>query len=251
MYVRPVVAARELGISTATLRSYAKQGCINFITTAGGQRRYDIQTCSGPNKTRNKGHDNILRYNQQQQQKKTSPTGAIYARVSSHKQKDDLQRQIQALQAEFPDYQVFQDICSGLKYKRKGLSRLLEQVQAGTIQEVVVAHKDRLARFATEIIEWVITRAGGTLRILNHDKLSPEQELTEDLMAIVHVFSCRLNGKRKYRSTQQTGENTTIKSLQGDNSAGEGSVETGFRSAKKTKRQTMSIDPITVETTTA
>jgi predicted site-specific integrase-resolvase len=59
-----------------------------------------------------------------------------------------------------------------------------------------VAHKDRLARFATELIEWVIHQAGGNLIIQDSSCKSNEQELTEDLMAIVHVFSCRLNGRR-------------------------------------------------------
>ena len=120
--------------------------------------------------------------------------GAIYARVSSKKQEDDLERQIKSLQEVYPGYLVYRDICSGLNYKRKGLTRLLEHVQSGAIKTVVVAHKDRLARFATEIIEWIIN--GGRLIIQSSDNKCPEQELTEDLMAIVHVFSCMLNGKR-------------------------------------------------------
>jgi len=69
-------------------------------------------------------------------------------------------------------------------------------VQSGSIKTVVVAHKDRLARFASELIEWIIHQAGGKLIIQDSGSKPSEQELTEDLMAIVHVFSCRLNGKR-------------------------------------------------------
>ena len=121
--------------------------------------------------------------------------GGIYCRVSSWKQKEDLQRQIDTLQDQFPNHTVFHDICSGLKYKRHGLTRLLEQVQGGLVNEVVVAHKDRLARFGTELIEWILKRV--FLVVLDQATLSPAEEVTQDLMAIVYVFSCRLNGKKK------------------------------------------------------
>jgi hypothetical protein len=73
----------------------------------------------------------------------TQTAGAIYCRVSSSKQKDDLERQIEAMCKEFPLHKVYKDIGSGLNYRRKGLSRLLEHVQARMVKEVVVAHRDR------------------------------------------------------------------------------------------------------------
>jgi hypothetical protein len=75
--------------------------------------------------------------------------------------------------------------------------------------EVVVAHKDRLARFGTELIEWILKQAGATLVVLDKATLSPTEEVTQDLMAIVHVFSCRLNGKRKYKSFLKKSERLT------------------------------------------
>jgi len=140
--------------------------------------------------------------------------GGIYCRVSSWKQKEDLQRQIDTLQDQFPNHTVFHDICSGLKYKRHGLTRLLEQVQGGLVNEVVVAHKDRLARFGTELIEWILKRAGARLVVLDQATLSPAEEVTQDLMAIVHVFSCRLNGKRRYTGPQSSGTKRKIGGLQ-------------------------------------
>ena len=198
-YVPPAVAASLLGVSTSTLRQYVTAHGLGFIKTPGGQKRYDISDIM-----RVKGGE----YRQPAVclsnlahgfagPKATSETkGAIYARVSSEKQEDDLERQITSLQEVYPGYLVYRDICSGLNYKRKGLTRLLEHVQSGAIKTVVVAHKDRLARFATEVIEWIINQAGGRLIVQSSDNKCPEQELTEDLMAIVHVFSCRLNGKR-------------------------------------------------------
>ena len=119
------------------------------------------------------------------------------------------------MQEKYPNYKIFKDVCSGLKYKRKGLQRLLEQVQEGLINKVVVAHRDRLARFATELICWVVKQAGGTIVFLDDDHGSPEQELTEDLMAIVHVFSCRLNGKRRYQNTNSSRKKSSKRAKQG------------------------------------
>jgi putative resolvase len=93
--------------------------------------------------------------------------GAIYCRVSSRTQKDDLDRQIKTMQTHFPQYKIYKDIASGLNYKRKGLTRLLEHIQEGLVDKVVVAHRDRLARFGVELFEWSINRAGATLVFLD------------------------------------------------------------------------------------
>ena len=133
--------AHELGVSISTIRNWARTGTIAFKTTPGGHHRYDINRS-----TRKPQSYNLPRTTTSTAETKEPVNGAIYCRVSSGKQKEDLQRQIDTLHEEYPTYQEFSDICSGLQYKRKGLSRLLECVQAGTIKEVVVAHKDRLAR---------------------------------------------------------------------------------------------------------
>ena len=236
-------AAFALGVTPTTIRTWADKGKIDFIRTAGGQRRYDLSsydtTAAPANLVANFG-------NSRPTKKEPTGGGAIYARVSSRKQVDDLERQIQALKADHPDYTVYKDVCSGLKYRRPGLKRLLEHVQGGVIKNVVVAHKDRLARFATELIEWIITQAGGTLKFLDQKTRSHEQELTEDLMAIVHVFSCRLNGKRKYQPRKKRAEEGD----QGHQEVGthrrgdEGQTE-GSRRRKKSKSSgtTLSLDP--------
>jgi putative resolvase len=215
-------AALKLGVSTSTLRGWAKNEKISFRTTAGGQRRFDVTSvqCHKPaNQISNLSpvSSNCETGTATGDTKQKTPAtrgGAIYCRVSSAKQKDDLQRQIDQLRETYASHTIFTDICSGLKYKRKGLSRLLERVQAGEFSEVVVAHKDRLARFGTELIEWVLNQAGTSLVILDRNQLSHSEELTQDLMAIVHVFSCRLNGKRRYKSKHEA-ENGTPCGVQG------------------------------------
>ena len=190
--------ARELGVSISTIRNWARAGTIAFKTTPGGHHRYDINSVQ--QSTRKPQSYNLPRTTKSTSQTKEPVNGAIYCHVSSAKQKEDLQRQIDTLREQYPTYQEFSDICSGLQYKRKGLSRLLECVQAGTIKEVVVAHKDRLARFGTELIEWLLKQAGTTLIVLDKATLSPTEEVTQDLMAIVHIKSCRLNGQRRYKA---------------------------------------------------
>jgi predicted site-specific integrase-resolvase len=76
----------------------------------------------------------------------------------------------------------------------------LERVRKGDVGFIVVAHKDRLARFGFDLISWLCEQDGTKIVVLNQDGLSPERELVEDILAIVHVFSCRLYGLRKYKS---------------------------------------------------
>jgi predicted site-specific integrase-resolvase len=123
-----------------------------------------------------------------------------YARVSSHKQKDDLERQVEWLKQRNPGSEIVIDIGSGLNFRRKGLRSLLERSLRGEQLTIVVAHSDRLARFGIELIRWVVERNGGKIVVLGKSaKGSPADELTQDLLAILAVFSARMHGLRKYR----------------------------------------------------
>jgi len=128
------------------------------------------------------------------------PTSSIicYCRVSSGKQKDDLERQIKYLKEKYPKAEIVKDIGSGLNFKRKGLTSVLDRAMCGEVITLVVAYKDRLARFGVDLIRQVIEKFGGKLVVLNEVTLSPEAELVDDVCAIVHSFSCRLHGLRAY-----------------------------------------------------
>ncbi|NJM60966.1 MAG: IS607 family transposase [Oscillatoriales cyanobacterium RU_3_3] len=123
----------------------------------------------------------------------------LYARVSSRNQKADLLRQVEFLVARYPGCEIIQDIGSGLNFKRKGLIALLERIYTGDIGMVVVASKDRLCRFGFDLISWFAQRGGCKILVLNNSTLSPEREMVEDMLAIIHVFSCRLYSRRKYK----------------------------------------------------
>ena len=104
------------------------------------------------------------------------------------------------MQHRFPSHQIIRDIGSGINFKRKGLLQILDLAYRGALEEVVVAHRDRLCRFAFDLVEWLLRERGVRLVVLDPtDASSPSAELADDLLAIVQVFSCRVNGRRKYR----------------------------------------------------
>ena len=124
----------------------------------------------------------------------------LYARFSSRGQKANLDRQIAKLLELYPSAELITDIASGLHFKRKRLRSLLETVRAGNIGSIIVANKDRLARFGFELIEWLCQLDGTKIVVLGEDNLSPKREIVEDILAIVHVFSCQLYGLREYKT---------------------------------------------------
>lgn len=178
MLVPTRVAAEALGIHANTLRKWADEGRIPYEKTPFGQRRFDLGKilCADSGKR----------------------AKVCYCRVSSPKQRDDLNRQIKQLHEVFPDHEIIQDIGSGLNFKRKGFTTLLERVLSGDVSEVVVAHKDRLCRFGFDLVEWIVQKNGGRIVVRNDTSVSPQQELISDVLSILHVFSCRIHGLRKY-----------------------------------------------------
>jgi hypothetical protein len=104
------------------------------------------------------------------------------------------------MRSKYPNAEIVKDIGSGINFKRKGLLSILERSISGAIITLVVAYRDRLARFGSGIIEFILNRNGGKIVVLNEVSLSPEEELTKDLLTILHVFSCRLHGLKKYKA---------------------------------------------------
>ena len=94
---------------------------------------------------------------------------------------------------------MIEEIGGGLNYTRPKFLQLMTMIEKREVARVVIAHKDRLVRFGWEYFENMIRTHGGELIIANAKSLSPQQELVEDLMAVIHSFSCRLYGLRKYK----------------------------------------------------
>lgn len=181
-------AADILGISQQSLRKFAGDGSIDVIKTPGGQRRYNVTS--------------FLRSQHPTTTKKTKKF--IYCRVSSNGQKPHLDHQIRFLRDKFPEHELVTDVASGLNWKRPGLKRILELSMHGIVEEVVVAHRDRIARFGVELVEWILQRNGARLVVLDEKVGSKEEELVNDLISIVHVFSARAYGSRSYSKKKKT-----------------------------------------------
>ena len=129
---------------------------------------------------------------------------AVYCRVSSRGQQDDLQRQVQAMETYCLNAGVAVDewlteIGGGLNFKRKVFLDLMERIENREVARLLIAHKDRLTRFGFDWFEHFARQHGCTITVVNQESLSPQEEMVEDLMAVVHAFSCRLYGLRSYK----------------------------------------------------
>lgn len=177
-------AVKMYGVSSQLLRRWDNEGLLKSFRTPGNVRFFD--RCD---------LEKMLGVNRVDVKKKSY----IYCRVSSDKQKEDLVRQEKYLRTLYPTYDVITDIGSGINFKRKGLQTILDRAIKGLVGELVVAYKDRLARFGFELIEYIIQKGGGRIKVLDQEEhRSTEQELADDLLSIIHIFNCRQMGKRRY-----------------------------------------------------
>ena len=179
-FVKPNEAANTLGVCLRTLRRWEADGKINTIKTPSGQRRYDIE-----------------KFIKEESENGGRRATVIYARVSTRPQKSDLDRQVERLSMLYPSAEVIKEVGGGLNLRRKGLVCLLGRVLQGNIGTIVVAHKDRLARFGFDLIEWLCEQLDCKIVVLNQVSLSPHQEQVQDIVAILHSFSSRLYSIRR------------------------------------------------------
>lgn len=127
-----------------------------------------------------------------------------YCRVSSNKQKDDLERQIENMKmyltAQGKPYEIITDIGSGLNYNNKGLKDLIQRITQNKVEKIVVLYKDRLLRFGFELVEYIASLHDCNIEIIDNTEKTEQQELGEDLVQIITVFSCKLQGKRSNKA---------------------------------------------------
>lgn len=203
-YVNPKIALQKYGVSPRTLQRWADSGKIRHIRTELGHRRFwiDDQLVQKTKET----SSSI----KQIQPPKEEKLKIAYCRVSSGKQKDDLERQSKYLSDKYPEHRIVTDVGSGLNFKRRGLLSILGLVSRGGVQEIVVASKDRLCRFAFDLIAWMCDQNDVKLVVLDQSDKSPNEEFTEDILAIMQVFSCRWNGKRRYNKRAKSAKSADI-----------------------------------------
>jgi predicted site-specific integrase-resolvase len=189
-FVKISEAAKVFGCCHRTISRWKDNGKINFKQKPSGHFLYEIPS--------------ELNTSQNQQKIKV-----IYVRVSSPKQKDDLERQKQFLQVRFPNHKVINDIGSGLNFKRRGLLQLLQLVIKTNVEEIVISSKDRLCRFGFELIEWLCEQHNTKLVVFQSNQESEEQQFVNDVLSIIQIYTCKWNGKRRY-TTQSKKNKITI-----------------------------------------
>jgi putative resolvase len=170
-------------VSVDTIRRWERDGKIQSVRTDGNHRRYRLA-------------DFV----------ETKPGRTIaYARVSSHDQKADLDRQDAVLsgycQSQNWDFEVIRDLGSGLNYKKKGLTKLIDLLLSGDVARLVITNKDRLLRFGSELIFSICERFAVEVIILNKkEDATFEEDLASDVLEIITVFSARLYGSRSHKN---------------------------------------------------
>ena len=177
-----------IGKSVITLQKWDRKGILKAHRSPTNRRYYT--------------HDQYLTYRGLVAQEQ----GLIvaYVRVSGVAQKPDLANQRKALEVYCHQHTIkidewMQDIGSGLNYKRKQFNQLMEMVELGQVRRLLITHRDRLVRFGYGYFEAFCQRHHTEIVVIDDETLSPEQELVQDLVAIITVFGVRLHGLRSYK----------------------------------------------------
>ncbi|MGM9949417.1 MAG: IS607 family transposase [Lysinibacillus sp.] len=185
---KPKEFAELLNVSVKTLQRWDREGILKAHRTPTDRRYYT--------------YDQYLEYKgvKGQPNRKT----VIYTRVSTVNQKDDLVNQVNFLR-EFANArglivnETIKDLGSGLDYNRKKWNRLLDDCMKGEVDTILVSHRDRFVRFGYDWFERFLAKFDVKVIVVNNESHSPHEELVEDLISILHVFSRRLYGLRKYK----------------------------------------------------
>lgn len=182
-------AAKALGVSVSTLRRWEASGKLVSERIGVGHRRYDLA----------KLRPEVFHL------KKDERSTIAYARVSSHDQKADLERQKQVLELYCAQqgwtFELVSDLGSGMNYYTKGLKRLLGEIISGRVGRLVVTHKDRLLRFGAELVFAICEAKQTEVVILNRgEDTTFEEELAKDVLEVITVFSARLYGSRSRKN---------------------------------------------------
>lgn len=183
--------AKSLGVSIQTLRNWDKEGKLKpTYVTENGYRYYSEDLL---NKFRNIKNVN-----------KIKKKNILYARVSTKNQKEDLNRQVDNLKqyaySKGYSFEIITDIGSGINYKKEGLLKMINLVECGEVDRIIVLYKDRLIRFGYDLIEYICKLNDTKIEIVDNSTISKEQELTEDLIQIITVFANRLYGARSKKT---------------------------------------------------
>lgn len=191
-YYSSKTVTKLLGVTAQTLRNWDKEGKLKpSYIKSNGYRYYS--------------EESILSYTQERKTKKNLNVIG-YARVSSKKQIDDLERQVnnikEYLSSKYETFDIITDIGSGINYNKPGLIKLIESINKKEVDLIVVLYKDRLLRFGFELVEHFAKLNNVKIEVLDKIDKTQDEELVEDLVQIITVFSSKFQGKRKNKTKQ-------------------------------------------------
>lgn len=191
-YFKGNEASNIIGVTQQTLRNWARDGKIDYITTPKGTRMYNVLDYQVRNGIITK---DVLERNKNENKKYV-----CYCRVSTHEQKDDLARQVEYMRAKYPEHEVITDIGSGINFNRKGFLKLIDYAFEGTLSRVVVSYKDRLCRIGYPLVEYIFAKYSGA-DVYVDGQTSEEDvnvEIAKDVLEIITVYSAKIHGMRRY-----------------------------------------------------
>jgi predicted site-specific integrase-resolvase len=196
-YITLKEVQKKYQITGTTLKRYVSQGLLKARQLPGGKHLYLASSIEK------------LLGDYDEEEKHEEKKKICYARVSSKKQETDLDRQVADLQEQYPDHELIKDIGSGVNFKRRGFTKMLDQVLEGKVQQIVIMHKDRMCRFGFELVEQICKKCG--TEIIIHTKKSGTEkddsaELSEDLLSIITIFTARSHGIRSAENKKRRRE---------------------------------------------
>lgn len=182
-------AAKRLGKTVKTLQRWDRDGVLKAIKTPTGRRVYTLQ---------------MLRTSLGLADEQQTRTAIAYCRVSSQSQRPDLKNQRRVVEdfcitKGLANVEFLEEVGGGLNFKRPIFLKVIDRIVAGEVSQLILAHKDRLARFGFDLLSHLCRTHKCELLVIDSQQLSPEVEMTQDLMTIVHCFSSRLYGLRNYK----------------------------------------------------
>ena len=194
-YVGKKEALEILGLSSMTLLKLERENKIEIIKTIGGHRKYNVQKYIDDNKKESEPLKEIKIINNKK-------INICYIRVSTVGQKSDLEHQREYMMKKYNKYEIIEDIGSGINFNRKGLRKIIKLGIEGKINKLVVAYKDRLTRFGFDLIEDLLKEYSNCDILVENDKedKEPKEELVDDVLQILNVYTAKMNGLRKYKN---------------------------------------------------
>ena len=182
-FVSRKIVLETLNIHYNTLQNLVKRKEIEYVIV-GRKRSYNLNKYI---------RDNNIQINKKE--------NICYCRVSSKKQSEDLEKQIEYMRNLYPNYRIISDIGSGLNFNRKGLIEIINMAINSKLENIIIAYKDRLAKLGYELIEYIIKNySNGKITIINKtEESTPLEEVSKDIISIMNIYVAKVNGMRKYK----------------------------------------------------